>query len=356
MHDHDWSRVWHANKNWAIAGLAVLVILLIIWSLLTKTPPSTARANQKVVGFYQDYSVGSGHPGSQSSFQSHVRNMSSVSPLWFSVEPAGSVKDVGYDPSVAGYAVARGVRVLPLFTNAAGSSAVLFSAQARSHAVTHIVALVNADHFSGVNIDFELLKASARNDFSRFIALLGSNLHAEHKTLAVSVFPLVGVPYSINGADDYRSLSHSADYLVIMTYDHHYSGGPPGPVAPWAWVKENIKAALKRAPASHLVLAIGMYGYDWVDDGKPGPAPTVPDEAVGALARQYHAHPHYDASDSQNIMTYTTAAGVKHIVYYMGNRSAKARSNLASSYHLVGVALWRLGFEAPGFWTMISGK
>ncbi len=351
----DWRELWHEYKLWIAGGLGAVVVALVIW-VSVRPPRSSVTSgpeNFQVVGFYQNYDPSSGHPGSYSSFRSHESHLSTVSPRWFAVNPSGSLSNVGYDPNVAKMALAHHIQLVPLLTNAGGGAQVLYSAANRNTAVANIVALVQRDRFSGVNIDFELIPASSRNDFSLFIESLAKPLHALHKTLAVSVFPLVGVPYSVNGAYDYHRLAAFANTLVIMTYDHHYSGGPPGPVAPWGWVNQNIQAALKVAPADRLVLAIGMYGYDWVDDGAAGPALTVPDEAVPDLARQFGVTPHYDASDSQNVLTYTDAGGVRHIVYYMGNRSAQARSRLAQSYHLAGIALWRLGFEAPGFWAEI---
>ncbi|WP_028962206.1 glycosyl hydrolase family 18 protein [Sulfobacillus thermosulfidooxidans] len=358
MMDKPWEIWWREYKHWVAWGLGgVLVIILFI--TLTRHPsrvnPSSSSHFQ-VIGFYQNYSPASGHPGSESSFQAHLNQLTTVSPRWFQVNPSGSVTDIGYDNYVVQLAHQHHVAVMPLFTNAGGSSQVLLTAASRQQAITNIVSVVKTDHLDGVNIDFELLKPSARAGLSLFVTDLASKLHALHKTIGVSVFPLVGLPYSINGADDYSALAKAADYLVVMVYDHHYSGGPPGPVAPFGWVQDNIKAALKQVPASKIVLAIGMYGYDWVDNGHAGPAKTVPDEEVPQLLHKYGVHAHYNYLDSQNWFTYTAASGIKHIVYYMGTRSAQARINLARHDHLAGISLWRLGFEEPNFWSVIPRK
>lgn len=279
--------------------------------------------------------------------------MSTVTPRWFLVNANGTIANIGYDAQVLSIAHRQGIKVVPLFNNAGGNAAVLLNPTSRAAAVRNVVHMVKKDHLDGVNIDFELIPASSRSGLTAFITSLAKQLHPLHKIVAVSVFPLVGVPVSINGAYNYRALSRAANELVIMTYDHHYSGGPPGPVAPWAWVKSNIVAALHLVPASHLVLAIGMYGYDWVDNGKPGTAPTIPDALVSHYVAKYKVKPRYNPNDSQNSFTYTSTSGVKHIVYYMGNRSAAARLSLAQHYHLAGIALWRLGYEQTGFWRKI---
>ncbi|PSR23834.1 MAG: glycoside hydrolase [Sulfobacillus acidophilus] len=313
-------------------------------------PPS--HLGMQVVGFYENKVPGDGIPSSESSFNAHYRQLTQVSPLWFSVTPAGTVLNTGFDARFVADAEQHHVPVVPLFVNTRGSSQVLLSRAMRRRAAANITQVVQADHLSGASIDFELLSPSSRADLSRFVHDLSSDLHPQHKVVAVSVFPLLGVPTSINGAYDYRSLARNADYLVIMAYDHHYSGGLPGPVAPYSWVKNNVVAALKEAPPDRLVLSIGMYGYDWINNGQPGVAPTVADVSAKALAKSYGVPIRYVAAQSQNEFVYTQN-GVSHVVWFMGDRSAAARVKLARQYHLAGISLWRLGMEEPGFWHVV---
>lgn len=339
-------------------GLGALVALLVVVGWLTRQRarvapmPGHAGAPFQVVGFYSNPAPSATGPTARSDFLAHWRQLTTVSPLWFSVTRSGAVVDTGYDGSLVAFAHRHGRAVLPLFVNAAGSSTVLWSAATRHRAAANIQAVIQHDHLDGANLDFELLKPSSRADLSRFVGDVEARLARLHKALAVSVFPLRGMPASVNGAYDYGALARYANYLVIMAYDHHYSGGPPGPVAPYAWVKDNVAAALRVAPAKKLVLAIGMYGYDWVNSGKPGAAPTVTDVQAEALARSRGVTPRYVGSLSQNTFTYT-AGGVSHVVWYMGDRSAAERVRLAHASHLGGIALWQLGDEDPRFWRVL---
>ncbi len=355
MVDNVWEVWWARHKHFVawVLGATLIVLMGIAYA----RHPVKPRASRPfgIIGFYENYSSGKGSPSSLSVLTGHVQQLTMVSPQWFRVNMDGSVTDTGYDPAVANMARAHHVALAPLFINASGRSQVLLNAAARMHAVQTIVQIVNRYHLDGVDIDFELLRPGARTGLSLFIQELAAKLRPLHKTTGVCVFPLVGLAHSVNAADDYRALAHGADYLVMMTYDHHYSGGVPGPVAPFDWVKANVKAALRQVPASRIVLGIGMYGYDWIDNGKPGSATTVPHEAVPALLIRYGVQAHYDPVNSQNWFTYFQG-GVKHIVYYMGTRSAQARVEMARRYHLGGVSLWRLGFEDPGFWSVLPGK
>ncbi|NMP20824.1 glycosyl hydrolase family 18 protein [Sulfobacillus harzensis] len=353
MTTQDWRDWLRQNRTLALIVGGVIVVLLAIWAIDAALKPHRAApmpaqggTRFQVIGFYENKK-------SRGSFDAHKNKLTTVSPLWFSVNAAGTVNDTGYDNSLVVQAHKARVSVMPLFINAGGNNTVLLSAATRQKAAASIAQVVKADHLDGVDIDFELLAPSSRDALSAFVKDVAAKLHPLHKAVEVSVFPLTGISSSISNAYNYTALAKSADYLVVMTYDHHYSGGPPGPVAPYGWVKTNVEAALKAAPAKKLVLAIGMYGYDWVNNGAPGSAPTIPDVEAKAMAKSYGVPIRYIAAESQNRFTYTAKDGTSHVVWFMGDRSAKARVALARQYHLGGISLWELGQEDPAFWSAI---
>lgn len=341
---------WYRRYPATLWGAAVVAALLLAWWLASvargPAAPMPLGGPFQIVGFYQNQSPGSTRPGSRVSFESHAQAITTVTPRWFSMTSTGAVRNIGYNVSVATFALKHRVQLVPLVTNI--GNGMLTSAAVRARGAAGLAALVKGDHFNGVNIDFELLPASARTGLTDFVALLRHDL-GPRPVIAVSVFPLVGVSTSISGAYDYASLATHANYLVVMAYDHHYSGGPPGPVAPYSWVAANVDAALKHIPGSKIVLAIGMYGYNWVGTS----AHTVSDVQAEALAQAHGIRPTYNTAESQNTFHFS-AAGVTHVVWYMGNRSAKARLALARSKHLAGIALWRLGDEDPRFWSSLG--
>lgn len=351
-------RTWyHRHPTEFLLLGAVIAVVLVLYAIdgirgSSAAPMKFLGTRFQVIGFYENKTTGSSRPSSWTALQNHWRSLTTITPRWLAVDPTGHVVNLGYDAKVVTFAHQHHILVVPLVTNAGGASTVLFNAGVRRLAASTLATLVRHDHLDGLNIDFELLKPSARADLTSFVAQLRHDLGAR-KVLAVSVFPLVGLPPAINGADDYAGLARWANYLVIMAYDHHYSGGPPGPVAPYAWVRDNILALKKLVPAPKLVLAIGMYGYDWVNNQKPGPATTLSDVQAKALAKKLGVKPVYNASLSQTYFTYKSGP-TTHIVWYMGDRSAAARAKLAQQTHLAGIGLWRLGDEDPGFWTSIA--
>ena len=72
---------------------------------------------------------------------------------------------------------------------------------------------------------------------------------------------------SWNGAFDYKALAPYLDKIMIMTYDEHYPGGTPGPIASINWYKSVIEYAVSVIPKEKIYLGAAAYGYDWSSKG-----------------------------------------------------------------------------------------
>ncbi len=59
------------------------------------------------------------------------------------------------------------------------------------------------------------------------------------------------------------------------------------------------------------------------------------------------------ASESQNMFTYTASNATGHVVWFIGDRSAKARVQLARHERLGAISLWEMGQEDPAFWSRV---
>jgi len=65
-----------------------------------------------------------------------------------------------------------------------------------------------------------------------------------------------------SSAFDYAAIGKYADWVQIMTYDEHWSGGTPGPIASLPWVENVIKYAITVIPKEKILLGVAAYGYD----------------------------------------------------------------------------------------------
>ena len=100
---------------------------------------------------------------------------------------------------------------------------------------------------------------------SSFVSELGRSLHADGRTLSVSVPHISdGERTDVSGywVYDYAAMSSHVDQIRIMAYD--YSTDKPGPIAPLSFVRQAISAAKKAVDDdSKLVLGVALYGHNW---------------------------------------------------------------------------------------------
>src|SRR5690625_7625896 len=97
-------------------------------------------------------------------------------------------------------------------------------------------------------------------------------------------------------AHDYAAHGEIADFVVLMTYEWGYSGGPPMPVSPINEVRKVVQYALTEIPADKILLGQNLYGYDWTLPFVAGGenARALRDRKSVTLAREQHAAIQYD--------------------------------------------------------------
>ncbi len=284
-------------------------------------------------------------PGSFPGLRAHHAVIDTIMPLWFNVNAAGNVVNSRVDAAVSDYARTHKIHVEPMFVNL--GYRMLTTSSARQRTAANISQTVISMGFAGADVDFELLPPTVRTDYNLFIKLLATKMHGAGKVLSVTVFPKPGVSYGVAGADDYRSLAQSANYLVLMAYDNHSDSSGPGPVAPIPWVRAGLLYALKKVPPSKLVLAVGQYGYNW--DTSTGVTHYVSTLGAKLLAKSRAIPVQWNSGVGEAHYQYGG-----HIVWFQNTRSLALELGLVRQYHLRGYALWRLGFETPGFWNQVA--
>jgi spore germination protein YaaH len=299
----------------------------------------------KVIAFY-DASGSPAPPDPFSLLQSHPGLVTDISPFWFKVNSDGSIA-TRPQGNVAALVAQQHMGLVPLFNNAKGEDTFLHTAALRSTVIHNIVGLVTKQHYAGVNIDFQGLKPTDRTDLTLFMDQLYRQM-PKSTLLSMSVVPLT----NLNGprsAYNYAALDHVVGAMVLMAYDLHGNGTGPGPVSPIAWVARSIRLAIKAGvKPSKLYLGIANYGYDWA--GSSTTAATVPLKVMHA--HQYGTYT-WVSQYAEGKDTFTQG-GVTHTIWFVPDRGAVARINLAKQYHLGGVAFWRIGYEDAKWWNAVA--
>ncbi len=345
-------RRWRYPALVAALFLVLLIFVLARQARSPRQPSSVPRAalslfwRPMVMGFYENQGTGPGT--SWASLVAHARQIQITSPYWYRINASGNLTHDMAVSQVTKFAHGHRSFVWPLIGNSGKDP--MYSASTRSRMITTIESLVRRHGYDGVLIDFELLTPYSRDDLSTFLNDLGRTLHREGKGLGVAVFPKVGISQDVSFPYDYPALGKVTDAVVIMAYDHHYQGGPAGPIAPLPWVRNNVNFALGHVPSQRIYLGVAAYGYDWTGSGQSNPITTL---HAQALLTKYGITPTWDAVSQEYHFRYVDG-GQSHNIWYEDQRSFAQKLALAKAARLGGIALWELGGESPDIWTQLK--
>ena len=312
------------------------------------TGGGTSSKSPEILAYWAVY----GGTGPLSDLTSHASQITWLSPYWYTLTgSAGLNSHESNHAQVDSTSTGAGVPVVPLINQGSGVTQLIATASGRARASQAIASLVrsNAD-FRGVVIDFELLPASSRNNFTAFIQTLRQTLPTSD-VVGVAVMPKSSSPGpSYAQVFNYKALGQTANFIQIMTYDRHSSGTVAGPISPNNWVQSVAKYAASVIPPQKILLGVPGYGYNWVGTS----ATTVTDVQAAALAANRGITPTYNATYGEYHFSYTSG-GVLHTVWYEAPQGIAAKDAIVRQYGLGGLALWTLGGEQPSFWTAING-
>jgi len=252
-------------------------------------------------------------------------------------------------------AIARGTAPLILFHNFNGKTfdplplrSVLSSTAAQRNCIHHMMDLVPSTA-AGVHVDFEGVEAAYRVPFLAFLESLRATLHARGLLLTIAI-PAKRSEWEAPGYD-FADIGRLCDSITLMTYDEHFSGGSPGPIASLPWMIETLDYAIRYIPHEKLLLGIPVYGYDWSNE----PTSIVPMRDIPELVAHSNARILWSDPAVEPYFYYWQGR-VKHTIWYESELSTKIRLGLVKSYRLRGIAIWRLGYETRRFWQGVTTK
>lgn len=292
--------------------------------------------------------------------EANQRWLTTAAPWWYAPTPTGDVVEQHPEYTDTSERVverirATGMRLMPAIANHRDGvwdfdvvPRLIADAETRRRHVDALVTLVQARDYDGITIDYEMLGAGDRRNFTAFVTALGNRLHAVDRRLAVALHAQDSDagdgPH--NQAQDYVAIGAAADEVHLMTYNLHYDDSEPGPIAPLPWVADVVAYAKRLIPADKLILGIGLFGYDWSGG-------TTADDLQLTAVRQRiadaGARPRFDEDAASPQVRYRRD-GVDHEIWYEDARSVAAKLALAEREGLGGAFFWRLGSVPEAIW------
>lgn len=321
-------------------------------------------------------------PGSVRDFLAHASQIDLLVPTWYVVDQDGLVSGEA-DPLVMETAKAAHVPVEPIlasqFADPASFHHLLMTHEAEEQMIKALLREARLHGYKGFQFDFENVAWTDRDALSSLVAEAAGALHSAGFELSIAVVPAApghpgGTAFSTwnyshwQGVYDLAALAKSVDLVCLMTYDEHEAYTPPGPVAGWHWVVENLDDALQSVPKAKLSLGIPLYGKHWYA-GSPKPVPAAP----GAAARNELPNETADAINGDDALLLAKTWGatvqwdpvdrsswfwfyrdnVREWVFFTTGQSFAARYDLVKQRGLEGFCSWVLGSEDPSIWKVL---
>ncbi|MBL4937404.1 chitinase [Clostridium sp. YIM B02515] len=322
-------------------------------------PPSIPSSDKIVLGYGTYYS--SSDTSSLNSMKPHSTIIDELATHTYIVNTDGSlyIQNNVFPKSQVSFANSNGIKPLAVVRNEFNGDLahdVLTNSTARANLLSGIQNSLMSNSFSGVNIDFELLKSSDRDVFTAFMRDLYNMLHPQGFIVSIALPAKTSEAEKWVYAYDYAKLGSYSDQVILMTYDEHYPGGQPGPVASIGWVQRIVNYASSVIPKSKLLLGIAAYGYDWtVSGGKTVSTKSVSIATAASIAANNGAQIQWDSTAQVPYFNYTDSKG-SHSVYFENSTSIGYKLNIVNNSNLKGIAIWRLGLEDENYWTTIKTK
>lgn len=237
---------------------------------------------------------------------------------------------------------------------------VLTDEQIQDRLLDNIITIAKRDNFGDVHFDMEFLPPELRENYNAFLRKAKARLSAEGLMMSTALAPKTsatqeGAWYE---AHDYRAHGEIADFVIIMTYEWGYSGGPPMPVSPIGPVRQVLEYALTEIPASKIMMGQNLYGYDWTLPYIPGGryAQAISPQRAIQIAAEHNVAIQYDYTAQAPYFNYRDNQGNAHIVWFEDARSIQAKFNLVKELGLRGVSYWKLGIPFPQNWLLVDNN
>lgn len=298
----------------------------------------------------------SGNNSSRQSFNNYHNSLDLIIPTWWELKADGSIQENIVKDEKLLFKLMKKEKIIPLLQNHGLKSSVsnqfLDDKNAQKRAIKNLIKLIEKYSLVGININLEGVKLANKDKFTTFITNLGKKLQKKAIKLGLSIPAKTEntMDLSWSGAYDYQALGKSSQEMLIMAYDFHWAGGPPGPVAPLTWVQDVIDFALMEIPLEKIFLGIPFYGYDWLLESNQR-AKGLSYRQIENLAKKYNSNIEWDQESCSPYLRYKNESG-QHEVWFENKESVRKKIKLVKEYQLAGAVFWRLGLEDERIWSL----
>jgi len=280
-------------------------------------------------------------------------NINTLVPRWFYLENNGVVSD-NSNKELMTYASQHNKKIWAMLGNRSNSElthTILSSSITRNKVIQQLTSYVQQYKLAGINVDFEGVNPVDRDNLTAFISTLSNELHKIGAVLSIDVSPDLGTDWT--DGFDYAKLGKSADYVVLMSYDEHWSTSPKaGSVSSLPWVEKALNKLILSVPSKKVIVALPFYTRDWSYTPK-----GVTSEELSLLLQNQRisamkAKLSWNDTTGQYVAAYSKS-GIKHNIWAEDSRSLSIKAHMAASKGIAGYGYWYMGAESRDIWAAI---
>lgn len=278
-----------------------------------------------------------------------------VSPTWFSIIDSDGNISSRESSRYVEIVHNRGMKVWGMVENVNATNTIDYTnlfgkASSRENLVTALIQKSLEVGLDGINVDIEGLPTSAGKSYVQFIRELA--IKCQENSLALSVDTYVPSPWTTHYHRD--QLAEICDYLVVMSYDEHYSGSDAGSTSSLSFVQNGVENMLALGiDKSQIIMALPFYSMLWKGSS------SSPDSSVMTMREMSDYF-----SNNSGSATWDEALGQYYIqtgsgdslsrIWIEDSRSFEAKLNMLKTYDIAGIGCWKLGQETSDIWSTIS--
>lgn len=285
--------------------------------------------------------------------------LSEVSYFSYVVNPdTGEPDDIYYwlTTEIVDVAHSHGVKVSLTATLFSNHATLFGNSEAQQTLIDSLVSLVQYRNADGVNIDFESVSSTQRDNLTNFMEQLCTAFHTEIPNSRVSI-ALPAVDWG--STFDVAAMNEFVDLFLIMGYEYYWSGssnaGPGSPLhAGDIWSSYNTTWSVlnylnEGVSPEKLCLAVPYYGRDWATESANIPSATT----ASGVARTYRqCVEEYDINDrtwdehsSTPVNIYENATGWNQC-WYNDAEAMEQKYDFIKLIDIAGIGIWALGYDA----------
>ncbi|MDP4095118.1 MAG: LysM peptidoglycan-binding domain-containing protein [Bacillota bacterium] len=226
--------------------------------------------------------------------------------------------------------------------------------------INNVLNVMKTKGYTGLNVDFEYIYPKDRELYNAFLRRIVPRIHSAGYLFSTAIAPKIRAdqPGLLYPAHDYPVHGELDDFVVIMTYEWGWAGGPPLAISPVNEVRKVLNYAVTQIPSHKIMMGMPLYGRDWklpYVAGQSLAATISPPEAINR-ALKYHAAIQYDTLYQAPYFRYTDENNAIHEVWFEDARSMQAKYNLVFEYGLRGVSYWELSSNFPQNWPVLEAN